>query len=214
MFLDLRDLTERSNKISMLCVNDQNLNWGYLFSLVLFHSLNGFVGASSLYALLSSISNAHNLTWRTCLVCETLEPDKKDSAKPPLAISEFVIAATQPLQSNQSPNALKYVISMWSPSNIIKNLWVPYCSCYCHWIHLAMTYIGWPSTATISWPLFKWSTAFQIIPIWLFDHCSWFGVFRVFTKHRHHSSGIRVSCWWPSLVGTESRQKINQVGGH
>ena len=150
-FLDLRDLIERSNKISMLCVNDQNLNWGYLFSLVLFHSLNGFVSASLLYAILSSISNTHNLTWRTCLVCETLEPDNKDSEKPPLAVSEFKTAATQPLQSNQSPNALKYAISMWSPSNIIKNLQVPYCSGYCQWIRLAMTYIGWPSTATTSW---------------------------------------------------------------
>ena len=53
---------------------------------------------------------------------ETLEPHKKDFAVPPWAISEFVIAATQPGQSNQSPNALKYAISMWSAPNIIRNL--------------------------------------------------------------------------------------------
>ena len=40
------------------------------------------------------LSDGHNL------VFETLEPDKGDSVTPPLAVSEFVIAATQPLQSN------------------------------------------------------------------------------------------------------------------
>ena len=57
---------------------------------------------------------------------------KKDFATSPLAISKFVIAAIHPLQSNQSPNALKYVISMWSPSNIIRNLWMPYSSGHYH----------------------------------------------------------------------------------
>ena len=33
--------------------------------------------------------------------------DKKDSATPPLPNSKFVIAATQPLHSNQSLNACK-----------------------------------------------------------------------------------------------------------
>ena len=195
----------------MLCVNDQNLNWGYLFSLFPFHSLKDFVSASSLYVLLSSISNTHNLTWRSYLVCETLEPDKKDSATPPLAISEFVIAATQPLQSNQSPNALKYVISMWSPSNIIRNLCVPYCFGYCHWICLAMTYIGWSSAARISWPLLKSLTTFHHSLECLITAVDLESP--VFTKHRHYSSGIRVSCRWPSLVGIESRQKISQVSG-
>ena len=183
-------------------INDQNINWGY-FSLFLFYSLNGFVGASSLYALLSSISNAH-VTWWAYLVFKTLEPDK-DSATPPLAISAFLIAATQPLQSNQSPNSLNYAISMWSPPNITRNLWVPYCSGHCHWIRLAMTYISWCSTATIGWPLFKQLTAFPSHIHWMFDNCSWFGVC---TKNRYHSSGIWVSCRWPSLAGFESKQKI------
>ena len=60
------------------------------------------------------------LDGHTCF--QNLEPDRRYSATTPLAISKFVIAATQPLQSNQSPNALKYVISMWSPPNIIRNL--------------------------------------------------------------------------------------------
>ena len=57
----------------MLRVNDQNLKWGHLFSLFLFHSLNGCVGASS-SALLSSISNGHNVTLWAYLVFKALEP--------------------------------------------------------------------------------------------------------------------------------------------
>ena len=85
----------------------------------LFHSLNGFVGASSLYGILSSISKAHDTGW-AYLVFETLKPDKKDPATPPSAISDFVIVATQSLQSNQSFNALKCAMSMWSPLKIIR----------------------------------------------------------------------------------------------
>ena len=127
--------------------------------LFLFHSLNGFIGASSLYGILSSISNAHDTGW-AYLVFETLEPDKKDPAIRPWAISEFVIVTTQSLQSNQSFNTLKYAISMWSPLKILRNLRVPYCSGHCHWIRLAITYIGWCSTTATSWPLFKWLPAF------------------------------------------------------
>ena len=35
-------------------------------------------------------------------------------AAKPLTISEFLIVDTQPVQSNRSPNLLKYAISMWS----------------------------------------------------------------------------------------------------
>ena len=41
-----------------------------------------------------------------------MEPDKKDSATPLLAVFEIVIAATQQLQSTQSSNALKHAIPM------------------------------------------------------------------------------------------------------
>ena len=150
----------------MLRVNDQNLNWGYLFSLFLFHILNGFVGASSLYALLCSISNAHNVTWWAYLVFETLEPDKKDSATP---LQQFLSFWLLPLNHYSLTNlpmhsSLPFQCGAHPPS-FIRNLWVRYCSGYCHWIRLAMTYHGWSNTTTIGWPLFKWLTACQIISI-------------------------------------------------
>ena len=52
------------------------------------------------------------------------------------------LSAIQPLQSNQSPNALKYAILMWRQPNITRNLWMPYSSGHCHWIRLAMAYNG------------------------------------------------------------------------
>ena len=122
-----------------------------LYSFTHFHSLIPLSQQNSGTRMPNPWKCKHHYFGKDCLrrrlVLVTLDAVRKNSAVPDEANLASTMALVHPLSSSRVPSDFSAAISIWSPPDIMTNLFSPY-SGHSHWICFSRAYSGWSAAMT------------------------------------------------------------------